>query len=86
MDDSVRRQGSILYVIILNFVTDTIRNLVNTIRSKHRKARVNVLLVAVTLRRRESRRALSFVFDLFLKICLSLGPASVNCGESYLAI
>lgn len=73
MDDSVRRQGSILYVIILNFVTD-IRNLVNTVRSKHRKARVNVLLVAVTLRRRESRRALSFVFDLFLKICLSLGP------------
>ena len=71
MDDSVRRQGSIL--IILNFVTD-IRNLVNTVRSKHRKARVNVLLVAVTLRRRESRRALSFVFDLFLKICLSLGP------------
>ena len=73
MDDSVRRQGSILYVIILNFVTD-IRNLVNTVRSKHRKARVNVLLVAVTLRRRESRRALSFVFDLFLKICLSFGP------------
>lgn len=39
VDDSVRRQGSILYVIILNFVTD-IRNLVNTVRSKHRKARV----------------------------------------------